>query len=122
LWTPNKTPIIYPGSIERTAFAEKDETKGFYEIDINAQKEISYQFKELYARPMLDVVLEKSFYSPSSLKEEITNQIKDFPLDSIIRIKMSHKANLQLLNVKFLDSIIPKTMNYQIAGIRKNDS
>jgi DNA repair exonuclease SbcCD nuclease subunit len=122
LWTQKQTPIIYPGSIERTAFAEKDETKGFYEININAQKEISYQFRELYARPMLDVVLEKSIYSPSSLKEEINNQIKNFPLDSIIRFKMSHKANLQLLNVKLLDSIIPKTMNYQIAGLRNNHS
>lgn len=118
LWTQKQTPIIYPGSIERTAFAEKDETKGFYEILVNEQKEISYNFIELYARPMLDIVLEKSFYSPSSLKEEIQKQIKDFPEDSIIRFKMIHSANLKFLSAKFLDEMIPKTMSYQIAGLR----
>lgn len=118
LCTQKQTPIIYPGSIERTAFAEKDETKGFYEININDQKEITYQFKELYARPMLDVVLEKSFYSPSSLKEDIEKRIKDCPEDSIIRFKISHSANLKLLNTKFLDAIVPRTMNYQLTGIR----
>lgn len=31
IYTRNNTPVVYPGSIERTAFAEKDEEKGFYE-------------------------------------------------------------------------------------------
>lgn len=119
LWTGEKTPIIYPGSIERTAFAEKEETKGFYEININDRKEIAYQFKELYARPMLDVILENYIYSPSSLKADIHDQIKDIPNDSILRFKMKNSELLKLLNVRFLDEIIPSTMNYQVAGLKE---
>lgn len=114
----NKTAIIYPGSIERTAFAEKDEEKGFYEINVDDKMECTYKFIKLNTRPMLDIFLEKECYTPSTLRDDILQQIKMFPIDSIIRFKMKNNANLSLLNVKLLDSIIPLTMNYQIRGFR----
>lgn len=118
LWSENKTPIIYPGSIERTAFAEKDEDKGFYEININEEREISYEFIQLNTRPMIDILLDKHLYTSSTLKEDILRQISDIPLDSILRFKLKNNAFIKLLNVRFLDGVIPATMNYQIAGIR----
>lgn len=118
LWTVNKTPIIYPGSIERTAFAEKDEEKGFYEINVDEKLHCTYKFIKLNARPMLDILLDRSIYTLSSIKTDILQQIKGFPSDSILRFKMKNTENLYLLNVKLLDEIIPPTMNYQIAGFR----
>lgn len=118
LWTKNKTPIIYPGSIERTAFAEKDEDKGFYEIDFDDNMVFIYRFVKLSTRPMVDVLLEKEIYTLGTLKEDILSQIKDLPTDSIVRFKMNNTANLALLNVKLLDTLIPATMNYLIAGYR----
>ena len=116
LYTQNKTPVIYPGSIERTAFAEKDEDKGFYEINISTQKECSFRFIRLNTRPMVDITLEKDSYSLSDLKSEILKVINEIRPDSIIRFKMKNSSNLPLLNVKLLDEIIPSTMNYQISG------
>ena len=116
LYTRNKTPVIYPGSIERTAFAEKDEEKGFYEIDINTQKECSFRFIKLNTRPMIDVLLEKESYTINSLKNEILLFISEIHPDSIIRFKMKNSTNLPLMNVKLLGDIIPSTMNYQISG------
>jgi DNA repair protein SbcD/Mre11 len=118
LWSKNKTPILYPGSIERTAFAEKDEEKGFYEIDFNDNLDCTYRFVHLKTRPMIDVFLEKDTYTLSTLKNDILSQIKDIPSDSIVRFKLNNTAHLHLLNVKLLDAIIPSTMNYQIAGYR----
>ena len=118
LWADNKTPIIYPGSIERTAFAEKDEEKGFYEIEFDDKLDYTYKFIRLNTRPMIDIILEQENYSIQKLKEEILHSIKAIPSDSIIRFKMTNKANLSLLNVKFLDEFIPSTMNYQISGLR----
>ena len=118
----DNTPIIYPGSIERTAFAEKDEEKGFYEINFDSKLNCTYKFIPLKTRPMKDVFLEKEAYSQSVLKGDILDQISNFHPDSIIRFKMKNPSNLSLLNVKLLDSLIPPTMNYQIAGLRKMSS
>ena len=111
-------PILYPGSIERTAFAEKDEEKGFYEILIKEDKSISYEFKNIYARPMVDIFLENNNYTIESLKEEIFQRVKGVPEDSIIRFKMKNLSSLPLLSVKLLDAVIPSTMNYQVSGLR----
>lgn len=119
LYSACQTPIIYPGSIERTAFAEKDETKGFYEININESKEISYEFIPLETRPMIDILLQKDLYTTATLKEEILKQIEHLPKDSLLRFKMKKPAHLSFLKVKFLDEIIPANMNYQVAGLRK---
>jgi len=119
LWTQNKTPVIYPGSIERTAFAEKNEEKGFYEININTQREYSFRFIKLNTRPMIDILLEKESYTLNTLKNEILLFVNEIHPDSIIRFKMKNSTNLPLLNVKLLDNIIPPTMNYQISGFRE---
>lgn len=118
----NNTPVIYPGSIERTAFAEKDEEKGFYEINIDAQKVCSYKFIKLNTRPMVDIILEKERYTAATLKEEVLPVLKEMHPDSIVRFKMKHNSNLPLLNVKLLSELVPDTMNYQIAGYRERKS
>ncbi len=118
LYTRDKTPVIYPGSIERTAFAEKDEEKGFYEININSKRKCCFKFIKLNTRPMIDVLLEKDTYTINSLKNEILLLVRKIHPDSIIRFKMKYKANLPLLNVKLLDEILPHTTNYQISGYR----
>jgi len=118
LWADSKTPVIYPGSIERTAFAEKDEEKGFYEMEFNNNLDYTYKFIRLNARPMIDILLEKENYLTQELKEEISGSIKAIASDSIIRFKMNNKENLSLLNTKFLGELIPSTMNYEISGLR----
>lgn len=114
----NNTPIIYPGSIERTAFAEKDEVKGFYEINFDSKLKYSYKFIPLKARPMIDVHLNNEDYCQSTLQKDILHQISGIHPDSIIRFKMKNPDNLSLLTVKLLDEIIPPTMNYQLAVLR----
>ncbi len=122
LWTNNKKPVIYPGSIERTAFAEKDEEKGFYEIEFKNKEEFSYKFIKLKSRPMVDLMLDKENYTSETLRIEILQQISNIQPDSIIRFKMKNNKNLPLLNVKLLDGILPQTMNYQISGFRELNS
>ncbi|MDA3905231.1 MAG: DNA repair exonuclease [Bacteroidales bacterium] len=117
LWTKDrKTPIIYPGSIERTAFAEKEEAKGFYVIEIHEDNSIAYRFEGLPARKMEDIVLPEKLYTKGTLQKEISAKINKISGDSIIRFKMIHQENMNLLTAKFLDDILPWSMNYQIAG------
>jgi DNA repair exonuclease SbcCD nuclease subunit len=51
-----RQPVIFCGSVERTSFAEKDETKGFVvlELGARAQERGRLRFFDLPARPMLE--------------------------------------------------------------------
>ncbi|NJO88054.1 MAG: hypothetical protein HC831_03125 [Chloroflexia bacterium] len=119
LWPSNKAPVIYPGSIERTAFAEKDEEKGFYEIEFDEKRSYGFKFIPLNSRPMIDILLEKENYTIKGLQDEIAAKIGTIAANSIVRFNMVQKENLPLLNASFLDKLVPSTMNYQISGLKE---
>jgi len=59
---PLKAPVFYPGSVERTSAAERDEAKGFLIIEFEGDRRsggklIDWVFHELPARPMIDLEL-----------------------------------------------------------------
>ena len=111
-------PVIYPGSIERTAFAEKDEDKGFIELTCDRSGVASIEFRKLYARPMVDLMIPCSD-SIDALKTSIVATIPEFDADAIVRIKTDRDMNGKMrsrLNTDFFRSILPATMNFQFSG------
>lgn len=119
----NGIPVIYPGSTERTSFAEKLEEKGFFEIDFQSSPENGWQidrlnFIKLPTRPMVDLYLE------SGLKEEnlesfIWGRISTMDKDSIVRLKCSQDLDPQvrsLVTSRFLRELFPETMNFQFSA------
>ena len=114
-------PVIYPGSTERTSFAERDESKGFYEIEF-AQTKGSWgiqrlKFIELPARPMEDLHLDGKV-TPESLGDFILSQITVMEPDSIVRLKCDPKTDPEVISMvtsKFLREILPESMNYQFS-------
>ena len=109
-------PILYPGSTERTAFAEKDEVKGFYEINIDAARNLEMNFIPLYARPMEVVELNIETYTTNEIKEALTKAISSFKSDSVVQIRMKNIHLLPMLKISLLDDVFPRSMNYQVAG------
>jgi DNA repair protein SbcD/Mre11 len=109
-------PIIFAGSIERTSFAEKDEIKGFYWLEIDQQHILSAKWIPLPARPMVDIVLRNNYLNQNELETHLKMSIKSCYEDSIIRIKCDNSNLLQWLTSSSLNSIIPATMNYQLSG------
>jgi len=58
-------PVFYPGSVERTSAAERDEPKGYLFLDFVGDRETGgrladWTFHELPARPMVDLELDGS--------------------------------------------------------------
>jgi hypothetical protein len=49
------------------------------------------------------------------LENDLLSRIKNIPEDSVIRLNIKYPVNLPLLSVKLLDSIILRTMNYQVS-------
>ena len=69
-------PILMPGSIERTSFAEKDEAKGYYVLRIAEgarDRMLTWQFHDLPARPMVEWALPEDI-APSAVAPWLARQ------------------------------------------------
>ena len=111
-------PIIYPGSIERTAFAEKMDDKGFVELDCSHNGVEKINFIKLPARPMYDINIDQAD-SIGSLNSLVAAAISDFDKEAVIRIKLGPEIGEKIkkqVTSAFLRGIFPQTMNVQLSG------
>jgi len=116
-------PVIYPGSTERTSFAERDEKKGFYEIELTDKIEVGWgiqrlDFIELPARPMEDLTL-KATLTPENVSEFIQQRVAEMDPDSIIRFSCDAELDPEVkskITSRFLRDILAETMNYQFSA------
>jgi len=116
----NEIPVLYPGSIERTSFAEKEETKGFYELHFSRNENQSwtiktYRFLRLSSRPMTDIFIANSI-NPAKIENEINAQINNLPANSIIRFRCNDAPESEfksILTSPFIRSVLPTSMNFQ---------
>ena len=116
-------PIIYPGSIERTSFAERNEKKGFYEIEFAPSRTGDWgiqrmKFIELSTRPMVDVILDGAVNS-GNLEDFIWTEISKLRADSIVRLRCDNEldpAIKSLVTSQLLRRLMPETMNFQFGS------
>jgi DNA repair exonuclease SbcCD nuclease subunit len=137
---PIAVPVFYPGSIERTSFAEKDEPKGFLTLEISreaASREdtrgsdgqvesnenpgggrlTNWQFHELPARPMKLLELKAEGMNGEALKQWIQTALAGLPQDGVINIRIHGRMPPEALDVVSagsLRSLTPKTMNLSV--------
>ena len=119
LWTKTGKPIIYPGSIERTSIAEKDEDKGFYVLSFDRiddeYKLADTDFVTLPARPMHEIEITFSTRDQRKLGDWLKAEMHFLEKNSILKIKCKVQETKRLLKAEFLREIIPETMNYTIS-------
>ena len=120
---PLAAPVIYPGSVERTSFAERDEEKMYAlcEFDMNRPQkdrppEIS--FIPLPARPMVDLILEPHRHADGSLTAQLTERLRGLDPEAVVRIQLRGPGAddaRQFLTAACLRALAPPTMNIQLA-------
>lgn len=116
---PLAAPVLYPGSIERTSSAEIGETKGFLVLDLVARGEppVRWEFRELYARPLLRRRLSVDGMSGGQLDAAVRAIIGAAPRDAVLGIRLEgtpSDAHLRCLSATHLRSFAPETMNVEI--------
>jgi DNA repair exonuclease SbcCD nuclease subunit len=119
-------PVIYPGSTERTSFAERDEEKGYMILEMdcsNPERTIDHgiKFVNLPARPMANLVIDASGYDADALLDLIRLRLAELDPESVVRIQLVGDEILEIepaLSVSILRSIAPATMNVTLAGSR----
>lgn len=116
-------PVVYPGSIERTSFAERCEPKGFYELTVgdpgpDGRRRLDFEFVSLPARPMEDVVLGNDI-DPRGVREFLQSRLAGLDPDSIVRLSCGEglsSAVRAAVTGKMLREICPATMNLQFGA------
>jgi len=115
---PLPTPIFYPGAIERTSFAEKNETKGYLILEFETGHTGSglkkWQFVKLPARPMIQLELRVGGMTGIEVKSWLQARIDSMPVDSIVKLKVYGNASRgarEILRAASLRSLAPGTMN-----------
>ncbi len=86
-------PVVYPGSIERTSFAERDEAKGFMILEIEGDRVSGghlarWVFHELPARPMFSITIDASGLPARVLSETIGSAITALPDDAVVQLRV----------------------------------
>ena len=108
-------PIIYPGSTERTSFAERDEPKGFFELalspdELGRWRVIVQRFIELGITPGVH---------PRSLRDYLHERIAILDENAIVRLKPQGQVGAAIrssLTATFLRSVFPRSMSVQVSA------
>ncbi|MBT8371226.1 MAG: hypothetical protein KJO34_09710, partial [Deltaproteobacteria bacterium] len=112
-------PIFYPGSIDRTSFAEKHEKKGYLiltlETDaLKGSRLRQWQFYELPTRPMVRMELHPSAMSAAQFRAWIQHKVEKLSPDSIVNLRIHGNiptSAMEVLGAASLRSLVPPTMN-----------
>jgi DNA repair protein SbcD/Mre11 len=114
---PLTAPVLYPGSIERTSFAEQDEAKGFMVVTLVPGGGVHWTFRPLPTRPMLVRELDAAALRGHALDVALRDVIAAAPPDAVLRIRVPGDvaaADLPLFSAARLRAIAPGTMNVEV--------
>lgn len=114
------SPVLYPGSIDRTAFDERLEEKGFIILEIKPTEDgigvlHNWQFFPLPTRAMVVTELRNLPEKPLEVAQYMKELLRSLPPSSIVRLQVPTPENLgpdilKMLTNNFVRSITPKDM------------
>lgn len=113
-----KTNVYYPGSIERTSFAERDEPKGILFFDLMPSETggtvNNYKFMDLPTRPMKKLFIDANNLEKNEIIKKIAQNISTLDSNSIVQLKIlkeniSHRINLPKIDE--IRRLIPSSIN-----------
>lgn len=120
---PLAAPVIYPGSVERTSFAERKEDKHYVILSVaksgrGASELTDISFVPLPTRPMLTILIEGGPSSGSVLAARIRNDLARVDPDAIVRIRIRGGITddgREVLRAANLRSLAPPSMNVSLS-------
>jgi DNA repair protein SbcD/Mre11 len=116
---PLPAPVVYAGSVERTSFAERDETKGFVMATIGrggpGGRLLACEFQPLPARPMRVHEVADSA-DVSGLEREIAAAVAAAPPDVVLQLRVPEAlAGAEALRAARLRALGPPTANVSVS-------
>jgi len=111
-------PVLYPGSVERTSLAERDEPKGYLILEFEADSERGgrlerREFCELPARPMFALTVEATDLGPEALENRIRDELGQLPIEAVVDLRIEGElspASGEVIRAAGLRRLHPETM------------
>jgi len=111
-------PVVYPGSVERTSFVEREETKGYYllrfEPDASGGRLVDAHFVSLPARPMRAVEVDASGLSAKETLRRVLARLEECETDAVVRVELSGEPLGDSLAAR-VRALAPERMNLSLA-------
>src|SRR5690606_34292625 len=89
---PLDVPVLYAGSVERTAYAEMGEGKGYLLVDVEVQDgrpRVTWDARALYARPMVSVEVDVAGRSGEEVDRAVREIVAGMPEDAVLRVRVT---------------------------------
>jgi DNA repair exonuclease SbcCD nuclease subunit len=118
------TPVLYPGSIERTSPAERDEKKGYILVHIkkgsqNHGPDLSWSLVDLPTRTMHKIRLSAQGLEPQKFRALLREKLAGLDADSVVNLSIQGPVSaecLPILRASSLRSLAPPQMNITLAA------
>ena len=116
-------PVVYPGSLERLDFSEEEDSKGFYIVGIEPDKEtgkrrVSFEFHQVTGRRFLtiNIGIEPADTEPTSTVLRAIAEQEDRIRDAIVRLNISLPAETEgQLRDNDIRNTLKETYHFTIA-------
>lgn len=118
-----RAPVLYPGSTDRTAFAEMGEAKGYVLLEVDEDRDRGggrvgrWRFHELPTRPMAVTDIGAEGASGAALAGLVAASLERAPADSVLRLRVHGRVRgeaREALSAARLRSLAPPTMNVDV--------
>jgi DNA repair exonuclease SbcCD nuclease subunit len=112
-----QVPVLYPGSLERTALAEIGEPKGYLHLLLDGSN-VRWSFRELPARPMLRQEMAVDDLDGAGLERALRTLVASVPGDAVLSVRLTGSltdAHWRQVRAARLRTYVPPTMNVEIS-------
>jgi DNA repair exonuclease SbcCD nuclease subunit len=120
-------PVVFPGSVERTSFAEREEPKGYAVLALEPASHSGcalggISFVPLPARPMVVLDFAPAAPGAGAVASELARELETLDPESIVRVRLigpHATAARSVLRAARLRAVAPSTMNIELAPDRE---
>jgi exonuclease SbcD len=82
-------PLVYPGSLQRIDFSEENDEKGYFVVDIDSGRAVSFHFQPVNARRFVTIKVEVGEYETDPTQVVADAIARHDVKDAVVRVLIS---------------------------------